>query len=57
LVETPESALELLKQDLAENYLIPEGQARRPENGHEPERLAGTSIDEFLPAEILRARK
>jgi hypothetical protein len=55
--DTPESAFELLKQGLTENYLIPEAQARRPEAGHEPELLAGTSIEEFLPPEMARTRK
>ncbi|HTX77349.1 MAG TPA: TIGR00730 family Rossman fold protein [Terracidiphilus sp.] len=55
--DTPESAFELLKQGLTENYLIPEEQARHPEVSHEPELLAGTSIEEFLPPEIARTRK
>jgi uncharacterized protein (TIGR00730 family) len=55
--DTPERAFELLKQGLTENHLVPEAQARQHEPNHEPELLAGTSIDEFLPSEITRARR
>ena len=55
-VDTPESAFEQLKQGLTENYLIPEAQARQPEINHEPELLAGRSLEEFLGPDISRTR-
>jgi hypothetical protein len=55
--DTPESAFELLKKGLTENYLIPEAQARRPEITPEPEMMAGVSFEEFLPPDISRTRK
>ncbi len=52
--DTPEQAFEVLKQGLTENYLIPEAQARQPENLQVPEMPAGASMEDFLPPDITK---
>ena len=54
--DTPETAFEMLKQGLNENYLIPEAAAGRPAQP-EPEVLANINLDEFLGPEMARTRK
>ncbi len=59
--DTPEQAFELLRQGLTENHLVPEAaNGKLPERkaiSHEPELMAGMSIDDFLGPEVAKTRK
>jgi uncharacterized protein (TIGR00730 family) len=59
--DTPESAFEILRKGLTDNYLAPEAAAAKPQESHEKKHgedlMAGSTFEDFLGPELAKTSK